>query len=171
MLIRAVRIEDAPDLQELRTMEGVRENILGVVSETVAGVEAFIRSLAPDGHMLVAEENGRVVGCVGLHIAGMPRVRHAGSLGIMVHTEYQGRGIGMALMKAMLDLADNWLMLKRVELSVFVDNERAVKLYEKLGFVIEGTKKYAAVRHGVYADEYLMARYRIPGESKPQETL
>ncbi|WP_347712974.1 hypothetical protein [uncultured Fretibacterium sp.] len=50
-------------------------------------------------------------------------------------------------------------MLKRVELSVFTDNERAVRLYESLGFVVEGTKRYAAVKNGVHADEYLMARY------------
>ena len=51
-------------------------------------------------------------------------------------------------------------MLKRVELSVFTDNERAVRLYESLGFVVEGTERFAAIRDGRYADEYLMARYR-----------
>ena len=35
-------------------------------------------------------------------------------------------------MESLLDIADNWLILKRVELSVFTDNERAVRLYEKL---------------------------------------
>jgi putative acetyltransferase len=52
-------------------------------------------------------------------------------------------------------------MLKRVELSVFVDNEPALALYRSLGFVVEGTKKFAAIRNGAYMDEYLMARYRI----------
>ena len=50
-------------------------------------------------------------------------------------------------------------MLKRVELNVFVENQRAVELYQRMGFVIEGTKKYAAVRNGIHADEYFMARY------------
>ena len=44
-------------------------------------------------------------------------------------------------MESLLDIADKGLMLKRVELTVFTDNERAVHLYESLGFVIEGTKK------------------------------
>ncbi len=160
MHIRSIRIEDAADIQKLRSMEGVRENILGLASEKVADSEAFIRGLTSDSHMLVAEQDGRVVACAGLHVSSRARLRHVGGLGIMVHAEHQGQGIGTALMKALLDLADNWLMLKRVELCVFVSNERAVKLYERLGFVIEGTKKYAAVRYGVYADEYLMARYR-----------
>ena len=161
MLIRPIRIEDAADIQKLRTMAGVRENILGLASEKVADSEAFIRALTPNDHLLVAERDGRIVGCAGLCVSDRARTRHVGSIGIMVHAEYQGQGIGSALMKALLDIADNWLMLKRVELCVFVDNARAVKLYEVLGFAIEGTKKYAAARDGVYADEYMMARYRV----------
>ena len=108
---------------------------------------------------MVAEVDGRVVSMTGLVIPFMARQRHTTGVGIMVHTDYQGRGIDRALMEALLDIKDNWLMLKRVELSVFTDNERAVRLYESLGFVVEGTKRYAAVKNGVHADEYLMARY------------
>ena len=64
--------------------------------------------------------------------------------------------------KTVLDLADNWLMLVRVELTVFADNERAIHLYEKLGFEKEGLKRMTTVRDGKYADEYMMARIR-PG--------
>jgi putative acetyltransferase len=86
-------------------------------------------------------------------------LRHTAEFGINVHAGHQRKGIGKALMSAILDIADNWLKLKRVELNVFTDNEPAIALYKKMGFVIEGTKKYAAVRNGVHADEYLMARY------------
>jgi putative acetyltransferase len=160
MIVRAIRAEDAADLNRMRTTDGVRENILGIKSERVSDSEAFIRALTPNDHLLVAEVDGGVVGCVGLSVPPGARVRHTGSVGIMVHVDYQGRGIGRALMTAILDLADRWLMLKRVELCVFTGNERALALYRSLGFVVEGTKKYAAVREGVYADEYLMARYR-----------
>ena len=155
--IRPARIEDAPDIHALRVLEGVRENILALPSERVSDTEEFIRSTKE--HLMVAEVDGRVVGMAGLVIPAMARQRHTAGVGIMVHTDYQGRGIGRALMEALLDIADNWLMLKRVELSVFTDNERAVRLYESLGFVVEGTKRYAAVKNGVHADEYLMARY------------
>lgn len=79
---------------------------------------------------------------------------------MMVHKAYQGTGIGKKLMSEILDLADNWLMVVRIELGVFTDNEKAIKLYEKFGFKIEGTKKYAAIKNGRYADEYIMARYK-----------
>jgi putative acetyltransferase len=159
-IVRAVKLEDAEYLNLMRTMSGVQENILGMPSERVADSEAFVRNLTSNDHMLVAEKGGRVIGCVGLHVSSVLRTRHTASLGIMVHKDHQGQGVGTALLNAALDIADNWLMLKRVELCVFTDNEKAITLYQKLGFAIEGTKKYAAVRYGDYADEYLMARYK-----------
>lgn len=164
-VIRSVRIEDAPAINEMRRMDGVRENTLGIFSERVTRSEDFIRGLTENDHLLVAEveEAGvrKVVGTVGLHVGRNPRLRHSASVGIMVHADYQGKGIGTALLKKVIDLADNWLMLVRVELTAFVENEGAVKLYQSLGFQIEGTRKYAAIRNGKYADEYLMARYKI----------
>jgi len=78
----------------------------------------------------------------------------------MVHKAYQGMGIGKKLMETLLDMADNWLMLVRVELTVYTDNEKAIGLYQKMGFVSEGVKRKAAIRSGQYADEYIMARIR-----------
>jgi L-phenylalanine/L-methionine N-acetyltransferase len=77
-----------------------------------------------------------------------------------VHDDFQGRGVGSALMAAMLDLADNWLNLRRIELEVYADNAPAVRLYEKFGFAIEGTLRDFAFRDGEYVDAYLMARVR-----------
>jgi len=164
-IIRPVRLEDAAYVNQLRRMDGVRENILGIVSERATRSEDFIRGLSDNDHVLVAEveEEGlkKVVGMVGMNVNRSSRLRHSASIGIMVHADYQGKGIGTALLSKVIDLADNWLMLVRLELSVFVENERAVKLYRSLGFEIEGTKKYAAIRNGIYADEYLMARYNV----------
>jgi putative acetyltransferase len=44
-------------------------------------------------------------------------------------------------MENILDLADNWLMLVRIELDVIEDNERAIHLYRSFGFEVEGRKK------------------------------
>lgn len=164
-IIRPVRVEDAEAINEIRRMDGVRENILGIVSERAAKSEEFIKGLSVNDHVLVAEveENGikKVVGMIGMNVSRNPRLRHSASIGIMVHAGYQGKGIGTALFEKVIDIADNWLMLVRLELGVFVENERAVKLYKSFGFQIEGRRKYAAVRNGEYADEYMMARYNI----------
>ncbi len=164
-VIRPVKLEDAASINEIRRMDGVRENTLGIFSERVTRSEDFIKGLNEYEHLIVAEvdENGvkKAVGLIGLHANRNPRLRHSAIIGIMVHADYQGKGIGTALLKKVIDLADNWLMLVRLELTAFVENEGAVKLYRSLGFQIEGTKKYAAIRSGKYADEYLMARYNV----------
>lgn len=108
---------------------------------------------------LAAEWNGEVVGSAGLHPASSAlRRRHALMLGISVAPEAQGRGIGTALMAAMCDYADNWVGALRMELTVYTDNARAIALYRKFGFDIEGTLRAYVMRNGRYDDAYAMAR-------------
>lgn len=114
-----------------------------------------------NAHHLVAEIDTRVVGSLGLHTETSPRQRYIGSIGMTVHDDFQGRGVGTALMTAMIDLADNWLGLHRIELHVYTDNALAVHLYEKFGFVIEGTARQFALRGGMYVDAYAMARLHL----------
>jgi L-phenylalanine/L-methionine N-acetyltransferase len=89
-----------------------------------------------------------------------PRRAHAMHLGMTVHKDFQGKGVGTALMQALVDLADKWLNVFRLELTVYTDNERAIALYRKFGFEIEGTHKAYGLRAGQYVDTYSMARVK-----------
>lgn len=112
---------------------------------------------------LVAVASDRVVGMLGLEtFPNRPRRRHVGRIGITVHHEWQGKGVGTALMAAGVDLADNWLNLTRLELEVYTDNEAAIHLYERFGFTHEGTMRQHAFRDGEYVDSNMMARLRSP---------
>jgi putative acetyltransferase len=111
-------------------------------------------------HNLVACSNSEVVGSISLTVVTRVRRKHTGHLGMMVHDDWQGQGIGSALLAAALDLADNWLALKRVELFVWTDNVPAITLYEKFGFVVEGTHQHYAFRAGEYIDAHSMGRIR-----------
>lgn len=165
LIIRPVKFEDALFINEIRRQDGVRENTMGIISERVTRTQSFISGLSDNDHMLVAEVEEasvkKVVGVANLSVNKSNRIRHSGSIGISVNSDYHGMGIGKALMTNLIDIGDKWLMLVRIELGAFTDNEKAINLYKSLGFEIEGTKKYAIIRNGKYEDEYLMARYNI----------
>lgn len=161
--IRPVRQADAQHINAIRRQRGVMPNTLGIPSERSERSEQFLSNVNDNSHMFVAaldEDDNKVIGVLGLTVFANPRLRHSASFGLSVHEEYQGIGVGKALMAAMVDLADNWLMLKRIELGVLDGNERAFGLYRQFGFEVEGVKRAAAVRNGQYVDETIMGRVR-----------
>ena len=88
-----------------------------------------------------------------------PRHRHVGEVNLVaVHPGWTGRGAGRALMEAAVELADDWLNLRRLSLVVFVDNTVAIEMYRSLGFVVEGTMAEYGFKRGKYIDAHVMAR-------------
>ena len=107
---------------------------------------------------IVAERGGEVVGNAGVHPVQHVRRSHSAGIGMAVAKHAQGQGVGTALMTAIIDWADNWAQLLRLELTVYPDNDAALALYRKFGFVHEGTLRAYALRNGVYIDAHCMAR-------------
>jgi putative acetyltransferase len=107
---------------------------------------------------IVAERDGAVVGNAGCHPLPHVRRRHAAGIGLAVARHAQGQGVGTALMSAIVDWADRWAQLLRLELTVYPDNAAAIALYRKFGFELEGTHRAYAIRDGVYIDALAMAR-------------
>lgn len=158
--IRPVRPEDARDLYEVASHPDVAHNIILLPSLEFPDTEAYVAAEKAGRHYLVAILGGRAVGSATLNQMQNPRLAHSGSLGLMVHPDHWRRGIGTELMAAVLDLADNWLNLKRVELGVYAGNTAAIRLYEGFGFIKEGVKRAAAFGDGAWMDELVMARLR-----------
>lgn len=111
----------------------------------------------PNIHAIMAEVAGEVVGQGVLH-RHVGRRAHVGSPALAVHDEWSGRGVGTALMAAIVDLADNWLGLRRLSLEVYVDNAPAIRLYERFGFEREGVLRGESLREGVLVDSLVMGR-------------
>lgn len=160
IVIRAAELSDADALQEIFNQPKAQAGTLQLPWRSVGQRRDWLSRVLSDGHVLVAEVDGRVVGQLGLHIQATPRRRDVGSFGMAVHDDFQGRGIGKALVQAMIDLADNWLGLRRIELEVYADNVGAIRLYEKFGFVVEGTGRQWARRDGELVDALYMARLK-----------
>lgn len=117
-----------------------------------------LAGMGAQDRMLVAVLHGEVVGNLGIHLVPNPRRSHVAGIGMAVSDALQGQGIGTALLQAAIDLADNWLNLLRLELTVYADNTAAQRLYQRHGFVVEGTYRAYALRHGQYVDALAMAR-------------
>jgi putative acetyltransferase len=157
--IRPVREDDASAVWNIARQQGVIETILALPSDRLQTRIETLKGLTADDHWFVAEIAGEVVGLAGLGV-GKGRLRHSGHVFLFVAHAFQGQGVGGRLLEALLDVADNWLMLRRVELTVFAGNARAKALYERYGFVVEGLRKMSVIAEGQLHDEYLMARYR-----------
>jgi putative acetyltransferase len=157
--LRAAEPEDLPGITALMNEPGVRYGTLRVPFMT----EEEVRFLAepPEGSKsILAVTGAEVLGLVVL-VPFKGRRAHAGDLALLaVRDAQRGRGIGGALLGAALEVADDWLNLRRVSLTVQADNAAAVALYAARGFVVEGRRRADMFRGGGYADALVMARVR-----------
>lgn len=156
--VRAFEPEDAPQLTEVMNQPLAVWGTLQLPYTSVAA-----RAEAAKGRSgltrLVAVADDRVVGVIGLEQFDRRR-GHAATIGMAVHDAYAGRGCGRALLGAVTEQADRWLNIRRIELTVWSDNARAIALYESFGFSREGTHIAYAFRDGAYVDAISMARLR-----------
>ena len=157
--IRAAEIGDAEGIAAIANLPGFRAGTLRLPYQTTEETRHWLAKPEPGEPKLVATLDGAIVGNAGLRrFTG--RRQHVGSIGMGIHDAFTGRGIGSALLAELIDAADNWLNIRRLELTVYTDNSAAVALYRRFGFKEEGRLKDYAFRAGSYVDAFSMARFR-----------
>ena len=106
--------------------------------------------------LILAEIEGQIAGLLGYTGDDRQRLRHAGEFGLTVTRTHWGLGLGTALIRIMIEWAKASRIVRKIDMRVRVDNERALRLYERLGFVREGviTRQFAVA--GTFYDAYLM---------------
>jgi putative acetyltransferase len=159
-----IRAQEPGDIAALSDTFDQPLVIWGTLAEPLVSVDLRQKRFAessPNVARLVAVIDGRPIAAASLHREERHRRSHAASLGMAVHDGYARRGVGSALLAAIVDLADNWWNLKRLELNVYADNGRAIALYERFGFEREGLMRAYAWRDGAYVDSVAMARLRL----------
>ena len=156
--IRAIRPEDAASYHSCLDSVARERKFLGFVEAPPAdGVADFVWAvIATDGVQLVAVEGARVVGWCTVLRHRQEGFRHGAELGMGVRSDYRGQGIGRRL--ANEAICCGWdAGLERIELDVFASNFPAIRLYESLGFTVEGRKRRARKLDGSYDDLLTMA--------------
>jgi RimJ/RimL family protein N-acetyltransferase len=107
------------------------------------------------GSIFVAEVGGAVAGWVTLRGSDRKRLCHQCVLGISVDRAQRGRGVGRALMTAAIGWA-RAQRLDRIELRVMTRHDKAIALYERMGFVNEGTVRGGIRIHDALHDDFIM---------------
>ncbi|AFQ52070.1 GNAT family N-acetyltransferase [Burkholderia cepacia] len=158
--IRHSETKDIDAIRQIAAAPAVYANTLQAPFPSLEKWAQRIDGIRERGFSLVAELDGEVVGHLGLTPEQNPRRRHVAGFGMMVKASHHGRGIGNRLLAAAIDLAENWLSITRIELTVYADNRAAIALYEKHGFRIEGESPDFALRDGEYVSTCHMARLR-----------
>lgn len=159
--IRPARPGDGAGVLAVQGEAAAERRFIATQPEEMRSVEAeeeMIRNADPKrGVLLVAEDEGRIVGICGIFRLARLAASHVADLGVTVAASHRGRGLGRALMLA----AEDWARaqgIERITLSVFADNHNARGLYESLGYAVEGTRRDQYRLAGRRIDEVLMAK-------------
>ena len=155
MEIRKLTKEDWPAVRE-------------IFEQGIAGKNATFETEAPswqawnrsqlDGHRYVAVEQGRVVGWVAAHPVSLrPCYRGVVEHSVYVHDDWQGKGIGRALLMRLFESTEEdgiWT----IQTGVFPENEASLALHQKCGFRVVGMQERLGKLDGVWRDVVVLER-------------
>ncbi|SET36309.1 Protein N-acetyltransferase, RimJ/RimL family [Salinibacillus kushneri] len=163
MYSRTIRNQDAEKFMDLMSrveaeslymLYGAGERELNLAKQ-----KEMIASMLKAGNstILVAEENGQLIGYAIAIGGSSPRNQHSAHLVIGIRSDHQGKGLGTYLLEEL----EKWAVdhgLHRLELTVVNKNTSAIALYEKMGFKKEGTKIDSLQINREFVDEFYMAK-------------
>lgn len=164
MLIRKITPDDAEKFVSfLKQLDEETQSMMyepGERRTSVEDMETSIKSLSQtESLILIAEDEktGQITGFLSAERGFAARIRHSAYIVVGVHHEFRGRKVGLGLLTKL----DEWARdkaIKRLELTVMTHNFGAIRLYEKVGFKIEGVREKSMIVDGKYIDEFYMGK-------------
>ncbi|KAJ8588007.1 acyl-CoA N-acyltransferase [Rhizopogon salebrosus TDB-379] len=148
-----LRLWNDPLVQPLVTKEGV--TLLGPKFKDTLRAQM---DQATFGAIIALKETGEFMGHGSVTVI-QPKNRD-GSFGICLLPKFWNSGYGTEAMKFMVDHSFKWFCLNRLSLGVLANNARAIAVYEKLGFVMEGRKRQAVWADNQWEDTLSMGILR-----------
>jgi len=161
-MIRKIELKDAESfLYMLRQLDSETDFMMyepGERKTTVDEIKSVIQNAySSNSLILVAEENGKLVGFLSAERGFANKIKHSAYIVIGLLKNYRGRKIGTNLFEEL----NKWALengITRLELTVMTSNDIAISLYKKMGFKIEGLKEKSILVDGKYVDEYYMSK-------------
>lgn len=159
-----LRAERSSDLEPLLTMYStLSEDSLRNVPDryTRELVTGWVEALDYERSLPIlafdALDPGRVVGSAILHLSAREETRHKAEFGIVVHDDFQGRGLGTIMTRLMVEIG-RAKGLRKIGLTVYAHNEAGIHVYGKCGFDVEGFLRMEHWHHLLedYVDAYRM---------------
>ncbi|MEP3276364.1 MAG: GNAT family N-acetyltransferase [Stappiaceae bacterium] len=159
--VRAMEPDDWDAIAAIMGQDKVISGTLRLPFQSRTSLHKLLERRQNRGINIVACRDDTVLGVATMwRLEG--RMNHTGQLILTVDENHHRQGVGNTLMAGLVQTADKWWALRRLELTVNVDNVAAIALYEKFGFTIEGTARDSVFRDGHYVDCHWMARINHP---------
>jgi RimJ/RimL family protein N-acetyltransferase len=162
VVVRRAAVDDAAQLLALRRALFAETSFMlwepAEFVATAADERAFIQRLSERANslLLIALGKSQAVGFLAAIGGERNRLRHSALLAIGVLRGFWSQGVASSLLSEAIAWAPG-AGIKRLELTVHTANARAVALYQRHGFEIEGTRRSSMRVDGAYTDEYLMS--------------
>ncbi|MBQ9926570.1 MAG: GNAT family N-acetyltransferase [Lachnospiraceae bacterium] len=155
--LRELRETDAEKMIEWMLDPQIKRSFLKEMSKyTLEDARQFCREaiMAKDSchngniHMAIVNEDDEYLGTISLK--NIDRINQSAEFAIALREKARGKGIGVKASERLLDIGFGEMGLHRIYLTVFADNEAAIRLYEKIGFTMEGELREHIYRDGEY---------------------
>jgi RimJ/RimL family protein N-acetyltransferase len=162
LLIREAAVEDAQAiLNYLEDISGESDFLTfgpGEFEFTLAAEDDLLRRYRYSDNQLfiLGLIDDMIVATLTFSAGRRPRLRHSGEFGMSVRKQNWGLGIGSLMLDTLIGWARATQIVKKINLRVRTDNQRAVALYKSRGFVIEGTIRKEIFLNGTYFDQNWM---------------
>ena len=168
-VIRWVKIEDSKQLMDFINELAREDTFIGygpestksLSEETDFVVNQLKSCYLKNTSFVVAEIEGKIIATSGIDIdySGHDRTKHIANFGIAILDGFRSEGIGSQLIDTMIDHAKNYLSgISMIKLTVFAENQRAIGLYEKNGFIKVGTIPNGVKRKGQLSGHDIMVK-------------
>ncbi|MFX1375320.1 MAG: GNAT family N-acetyltransferase [Promethearchaeota archaeon] len=159
--IRKAILDDAKSISQIWEVV-CAERIYTAVSTpfTAKQEREYLSSLSEREGIFIAEFNNKVVGFLSLDLwsKAIDSFKHVGTIGTFILPDWRGKGIGYNLADHTFDFAKT-NDYEKIVIYVRKGNERAIKFYQNLGFVLKGELERQVLIDDVYEHEVFMEKF------------